>query len=75
MPDSDKPLVLILGAAGFTGGSIVDGLLAAGSFRVGAMIRPTSLTSLTEPDLEKLCALNVKIRVEDGSDGVEKLNL
>ncbi|KAI0756723.1 NAD-P-binding protein [Daedaleopsis nitida] len=70
MAHSDKPLVLIIGAAGTTGGSIVNGLLAAGNFRVGAMIRPGSLA---KPDVEKLRSLGVEIRVGDVGDGLDKL--
>ncbi|KAH9925896.1 NAD-P-binding protein [Epithele typhae] len=67
---SSKPLVLVLGATGFTGGSIVQGLLQAGTFNVAAMIRSESLS---KPQTEALRTAGVEIRTGDIYDGVEKL--
>ncbi|KAI0657637.1 NAD-P-binding protein [Cubamyces menziesii] len=66
----DRPLVLVLGATGHTGGSIVNGLVASGNFRVAALIRPSSLA---KPATEALRAAGVEIRQGDLLDGVEKL--
>ncbi|KAH9888501.1 NAD-P-binding protein [Cubamyces lactineus] len=67
---SDRPLVLVLGATGHTGGSIVNGLVASGNFRVAALVRPASSS---KPAAEALRASGVEIRVGDLFDGVEKL--
>ncbi|KAI0740575.1 NAD-P-binding protein [Earliella scabrosa] len=63
-------LVLVLGATGSTGRSIVDGLLKAGQFRVAALIRPASLS---KPETERLRATGVEIREGDVTDDYEKL--
>ncbi|KAI0740576.1 NAD(P)-binding protein [Earliella scabrosa] len=63
-------LVLVLGATGFTGRSIVNGLLKAGQFRVAALIRPVSLS---KPETERLRAAGVEIREGDVTDDYEKL--
>ncbi|KAI0705274.1 NAD(P)-binding protein [Cerioporus squamosus] len=65
---STKPLVLVLGATGRTGGSIVQGLLASGNFRVAALIRPTSASKSTT---EALRSSGVEIRLGDVQDSVE----
>ncbi|KAI9063942.1 NAD-P-binding protein [Trametes sanguinea] len=67
---SQLPLVLVLGATGNTGQSIVKGLLASGNFRVAALIRPESLS---KPATEALRASGVEIRAGDLRDGVESL--
>ncbi|KAL1968344.1 hypothetical protein VTN77DRAFT_1873 [Rasamsonia byssochlamydoides] len=63
--------VLILGATGETGGSIVDGLLEAGKFEVSALVRPSSVE---KPAVQALRDRNVDIRVADiTTDSVETL--
>ncbi|KAI8978174.1 NAD-P-binding protein [Trametes punicea] len=65
-----RPLVLVLGATGHTGRSIVNGLLASGNFRVAALIRPASIS---KPATNALRDSRVEIRTGDLRDGVEKL--
>ncbi|EIW53911.1 NAD-P-binding protein [Trametes versicolor FP-101664 SS1] len=65
MAGSSKPLVLVLGATGFTGQSVVDGLLKSGEFRVAALIRPASVS---KPQTETLRASGVEIRLGDITD-------
>ncbi|KAH9889067.1 NAD-P-binding protein [Cubamyces lactineus] len=67
---SERPLVLIAGATGRTGRSIVKGLLASGNFRVAALVRPESIS---KPATETLRQSGVEIRVGDITDSVEKL--
>ncbi|KAI0764295.1 NAD-P-binding protein [Trametes elegans] len=67
---SEKPLVLVVGATGYTGQSIVKGLLDSGNFRVAALVRPSSVS---KPATESLRASGVEIRIGDITDGVEKL--
>ncbi|TFK78526.1 NAD-P-binding protein [Polyporus arcularius HHB13444] len=67
---TDKPTVLILGGTGYTGQSIVDGLLKSGNFRVAVLVRPTSVT---KPATDKLKASGVEIRVGNLTDDYEKL--
>ncbi|KAI0706022.1 NAD-P-binding protein [Cerioporus squamosus] len=64
------PTVLVLGGTGFTGQSIVDGLLKSGNFRVVVVVRATSVT---KPATEKLKASGVEIRVGSLTDDYEKL--
>ncbi|KAI0359310.1 NAD-P-binding protein [Trametes cingulata] len=64
------PLVLVLGATGFTGQSIVDGLLASGNFRIAAMVRPGSVS---KPAAQKLRASGVDIRAGELTDSAEAL--
>ncbi|KAI0740726.1 NAD-P-binding protein [Earliella scabrosa] len=66
----NKPLVLVLGATGRTGQSIVNGLLKSGEFRVAAMIRAASLS---KPATEQLRAAGIEIREGDVVDDYEKL--
>ena len=83
----NKPLVLVLGATGRTGQSIVNGLLKSGEF-VGAT--PTHRThiltelvqrvaamiraaSLSKPATEQLRAAGIEIREGDVTDDYEKL--
>ncbi|RDX45055.1 NAD-P-binding protein [Lentinus brumalis] len=65
-----KPFVLVVGATGQTGKSIVDGLIMSGHFRVGALVRPSSAS---KPKVEALRASGVEIRIGDMYDGIEKL--
>ncbi|EIW53909.1 NAD-P-binding protein [Trametes versicolor FP-101664 SS1] len=67
---STKPLVLVVGASGNTGQSIVTGLLATGNFRVAALVRPASAS---KPAVESLRESGVEIRLGDLKNGVEKL--
>ncbi|KAI0706011.1 NAD-P-binding protein [Cerioporus squamosus] len=67
---SDKPLVLVLGATGHTGQSIVDGLVKSGNFRVAALVRAQTVT---KPITDKLKASGVEIRVGTLTDEYEKL--
>ncbi|KAI0692308.1 NAD-P-binding protein [Cerioporus squamosus] len=66
---SPKPLVLVLGATGKTGGIIVKGLLASGNFRIAALVRPESASKSAA---EKLRSSGVEIRLGDLEDSVEK---
>ncbi|OSC98809.1 NAD-P-binding protein [Trametes coccinea BRFM310] len=68
---SQLPLVLVLGATGHTGESIVKGLLASGNFRVAALVRPASMN---KPATNALRASGVEIRPGDVRDSVEDLN-
>ncbi|KAL1944038.1 hypothetical protein VTO73DRAFT_3856 [Trametes versicolor] len=70
MADSNKPLVLVLGATGFTGQSITEGLLKSGGFRIAALVRPTSVS---KPQTETLRTSGVEIRLGDIKDTPEKL--
>ncbi|TFK84353.1 NAD(P)-binding protein [Polyporus arcularius HHB13444] len=65
---SPKPLVLVLGATGRTGGSIVKGLLASGNFRVAALIRPASASKSAT---EALRSSGVEIRLGALEDSIE----
>ncbi|KAI0764288.1 NAD-P-binding protein [Trametes elegans] len=65
-----KPLVLIVGATGFTGQSVVTGLLQSGNFRVAALVRPSSLE---KPAVKELRASGVEIRPGDVTDPADKL--
>ncbi|OBZ72585.1 Casein kinase I 1 [Grifola frondosa] len=68
---SEKPLVLVIGATGKTGSSVVEGLLRDGSFRIAAAIR---LASVSKPAAEHLRAKGVEIRLADiQNDSVDKL--
>ncbi|KAI0364824.1 NAD-P-binding protein [Pilatotrama ljubarskyi] len=64
---NDKPLVLVLGATGFTGGSIVRGLLESGNFRVAALVRPASVNKAAAQEFR---ASGVEIRTGDVTNGV-----
>ncbi|KAI0764287.1 NAD-P-binding protein [Trametes elegans] len=67
---SQKPLVLVIGATGFTGQSVVNGLLKSGDFRVAALVRPSSLE---KPVVKELRASGVEIRPGDATDSADKL--
>ncbi|KAI0639999.1 NAD-P-binding protein [Trametes polyzona] len=67
---SSLPLVLVVGATGHTGQSIVRGLLESKNFRVAALIRPESQS---KPATQDLRASGVEIRLGDIKDGVPKL--
>lgn len=62
--------VLLLGATGETGGSILTGLLDAGHFDIKALIRPSSAQ---KPEVKDLLKRGVKILVADISSPVEEL--
>ncbi|KAI0958851.1 hypothetical protein AcV7_004551 [Taiwanofungus camphoratus] len=65
------PLVLVIGATGSTGRSIVAGLLKSASFRVAAMVRPSSSSKSEVADLR---AQGVEIRFANmQSDSVDTL--
>ncbi|KAI0667029.1 NAD-P-binding protein [Trametes maxima] len=64
------PLVLVVGATGYTGRSIVRGLIATGNVRVSALVRPSSTS---KPSTEEFRASGVEIRLGDVKDGEEKL--
>ncbi|KAI0667036.1 NAD-P-binding protein [Trametes maxima] len=67
---SEKPLVLVIGATGITGRSIIKGLVAAKTFRIAALVRPASVP---KPATEELRASGVEIRLGDVTDGEDKL--
>jgi len=68
---SSKPLVLVVGASGRTGQSVVPALLESGKFRVAALTRPSSLS---KPQVNDLRSKGVEIRAADiDSDNIEKL--
>lgn len=60
-----KPRVLLIGATGRTGGSILNCLLEAGNFSVEVLIRSSSST---KPSVLALKDLNIKIHIADISD-------
>ncbi|KAJ6605407.1 hypothetical protein DFH09DRAFT_1121335 [Mycena vulgaris] len=63
--------VLLLGATGETGGSILEGLLEdPASFVVEALVRPSSAE---KPDIKKLAERGVKIRIVDIGGPIEAL--
>ncbi|KAI0359474.1 NAD-P-binding protein [Trametes cingulata] len=67
---SDKPLVLVVGATGYTGSSIVKGLLESGNFRIAALVRPASVS---KPAAQGLRTSGVEIRTGDVHDSVPQL--
>ncbi|KAI0364826.1 NAD-P-binding protein [Pilatotrama ljubarskyi] len=69
MPN-EKPLVLVLGATGFTGRSIVNGLLDSENFRVAALMRPASIS---KPAVQEFRNSGVEIRVGDLTDDSSNL--
>ncbi|TBU43861.1 NAD(P)-binding protein [Dichomitus squalens] len=72
MDSDNRPLVLVVGATGRTGGTIVQGLLASGNFRVATLVRKASLSS---PTTEALRTAGVEVRVGDMKDSIEILSL
>ncbi|TGO26390.1 hypothetical protein BPAE_0060g00050 [Botrytis paeoniae] len=66
----DKQRVLLLGATGETGSSILKGLLDFGKFEVEALVRPSSAQ---KPDVKKLVEKGVQIRIADTSGPVDDL--
>ena len=82
-----KPLVLVLGATGQTGQSIVDGLVKSAGFVGAALAHRTYIltelvqrvaamvraASLSKPATEQLRAAGVEIREGDVTDDYEKL--
>ena len=83
----NKPLVLVLGATGQTGQSIVDGLVKSAQFVGAALAHRTYIlteliqrvaamvraASLSKPATEQLRAAGVEIREGDVTDDYEKL--
>ncbi|TBU37815.1 NAD(P)-binding protein [Dichomitus squalens] len=67
---SYKPLVLLIGATGQTGSSILKGLLDSGAVRVAALVRPSSIS---KPSTEVLRTSGVEIRAGDIKDSVDSL--
>ncbi|KAJ8455414.1 hypothetical protein ONZ51_g12470 [Trametes cubensis] len=67
---TERPLVLVLGATGRTGQSIINALLASGNFRIAALVRQESIS---KPVIEAFRKSGVEIRVGDLKDSVEKL--
>ncbi|KAJ8071882.1 hypothetical protein OCU04_002190 [Sclerotinia nivalis] len=65
-----KQTVLLIGATGETGASILNGLLELGTFEVTALVRPASAE---KPDVKSLTARGVKILVADIGSPVEDL--
>ncbi|KAE9368833.1 NAD(P)-binding protein [Stipitochalara longipes BDJ] len=63
-----KPRVLIVGATGRTGTTIVEALLEAGKTEVEALIRPASVA---KPSVLKLQKRNVKIHVGEIKDDAQ----
>ncbi|KAL5340501.1 hypothetical protein BJX70DRAFT_109821 [Aspergillus crustosus] len=59
---TQKPKVLLLGATGETGASILEGLLSSNQFDVEILIRPSSATKPATQELEKR---GIKLRVAD----------
>ncbi|GAB1198375.1 hypothetical protein APSETT444_007694 [Aspergillus pseudonomiae] len=59
---STKQKVLLLGATGATGSSILDGLLAANQFDVEALVRPSSVE---KPSVQQIKNRGVPLRVSD----------
>ncbi|TBU31894.1 NAD(P)-binding protein [Dichomitus squalens] len=66
---SYKPLVLLIGATGQTGSSILKGLLDSGA-RVAALVRPSSIS---KPSTEVLRTSGVEIRAGDIKDSLDSL--
>ncbi|KAF8861317.1 isoflavone reductase family protein [Acephala macrosclerotiorum] len=63
-----KPRVLIIGATGKIGSSIVTGLLEAGNFEVEALIRPSSSA---KPSVLALKDLGVKVHIAEIKDDAQ----
>ncbi|KAL5533672.1 hypothetical protein ACEPAG_132 [Sanghuangporus baumii] len=57
-----KQSVLVIGATGTTGSSIVDGLLESGNFAIIAGVRPSSAK---KPEVEALKTRGIEIRIID----------
>ncbi|KAI0645185.1 NAD-P-binding protein [Trametes meyenii] len=68
--NASKPLVLVLGATGYTGRSVVQGLLTSGNFRIAALVRPGSVD---KPQVQQFRGSGVEIRVGDVKDSAERL--
>ncbi|KAL9111868.1 MAG: hypothetical protein Q9227_003718 [Pyrenula ochraceoflavens] len=67
---ASKTKVFVVGATGETGGSIVNGLLAAGDFEISALVRPESLS---KPLVDKYRSAGVTIVPGSLSDPLESL--
>ncbi|TFL03128.1 isoflavone reductase family protein [Pterulicium gracile] len=59
---SSTPTVLLLGATGETGQSILKGLVESNAFNVEALVRPASST---KPEVEELRSAGIAIRLAD----------
>ncbi|EIW53920.1 NAD-P-binding protein [Trametes versicolor FP-101664 SS1] len=68
--NSSLPLVLVIGATGSTGRSIVKGLVDSGNFRVAALVRAASQS---KPVVQEFCASGVEIRLGGTADGEAQL--
>ncbi|KAL2827160.1 hypothetical protein BDW59DRAFT_144347 [Aspergillus cavernicola] len=66
----DQQSVLLLGATGQTGNSILNGLLEYGKYAVSALVRPSSAES---PKVKSVAERNVKIVVADINGSIEEL--
>ncbi|KZT66152.1 NAD(P)-binding protein [Daedalea quercina L-15889] len=67
-----KPLVLVLGATGRTGKSVIDGLLQSGKYRIAALTRSASAS---KPEVDALRSRGVEIRIGDyAADPPSKLS-
>ncbi|KAE9376097.1 isoflavone reductase family protein [Stipitochalara longipes BDJ] len=62
--------VLLLGATGETGGSILNGLLDSGNFEITALVRPSSAQ---KPDVLDLIKRGVRILIADISSPINEL--
>ncbi|KAB8075700.1 hypothetical protein BDV29DRAFT_189966 [Aspergillus leporis] len=62
--------VLLLGATGQTGHSILNGLLEYGGYQVSSLVRPSSAES---PKVKAVAERNVKIIVADTNGSIEEL--
>ncbi|KAF4583777.1 hypothetical protein EYR40_002268 [Pleurotus pulmonarius] len=65
-----KPLVLIVGATGYTGRAIAKTILEEGKFRLAILVRAQSIN---KPIVKELVAAGADLRVGDTSDPPEKL--
>ncbi|KAJ9364962.1 isoflavone reductase family protein [Paecilomyces variotii] len=67
---ASKETVLLLGATGATGGSILEGLLEANTFNVEILVRPSSVE---KPAVKDITARGVKLRVAELSAPEDEL--
>ncbi|KAG9225644.1 hypothetical protein CCMSSC00406_0007501 [Pleurotus cornucopiae] len=65
-----KPLVLIVGATGYTGRAIANAILEEGKSRLAILVRAQSVN---KPVVKELVAAGAELRVGDTSDPPEKL--
>ncbi|EMD38791.1 hypothetical protein CERSUDRAFT_133313 [Gelatoporia subvermispora B] len=67
---STKLVVLLAGATGTTGRALANGLAKTGSFRLIALVRPSSVS---KPATEQLRSKGIEIRLGDLNDSIDKL--